>query len=284
MIATLAILLTALSAHAGCDDLPSYLERAEQALLEERAGDAAAALSDASVSFACGPLAEPELLSRYGLAEGALAMAQGELPRARLSFSAAYRVAPDHWPVDYGIKPFIQYQAAAQDWTAEATIKLHPQPLLRIAALDGQLNSFPATTLAGLHLVQVGTSEQEVEFATFVRVEPDDTYLVLLDLLPLDGSERVVQEVVTLPAAGQEPADRARMERRHPPALLASGALAAGLAATSATLALLQTGQMQSASDEAALNQAFARQQTHAQATYVTGGLAALGLGLYLVF
>jgi len=287
VILALPILALANLAHAACDEAPLYVERAEQAVLEGRLADATQALKDATVAWTCGPNAEPEVLARFWLAEGALAMAEGDLARARLSFSAAYRVAPDLWPIDYGVKPYIQYQAAAEEWTGQATIKLHPQPVARLSLLDGQPASYPATTVAGLHLVQLGRSEQHMEFASFVKVEQDDTFLVLTELEPVSEEELAAAPAPPSPVMSDLAAPQApsiRRERDHPPALLASSGVALALAGTSAAMAFRQTAAMQEAPTEAKLHQAYARQQTYAQATWVLGGLGAVGLGLYLVF
>lgn len=280
----MSALLTALLVgvvHAACDDAPLYIERAEQAVLSGRRQDAARALDDARVAWACGPAAESQVLARYWLAEGALVLADGDPVRARLSFSAAYREAPDFWPVDYGIQSFIQYQAAAQEWTGEAGIKLHPDPGARQCLLDGRPASFPTACTAGLHLVQIGQDPEAMELAAFVAVQPGETFLLLTELAP-PGETRTDQPATA--SAPRPVGHRVRRHPSHPPALLISSGLSAALAGGAAWMAVRQTAVMESTTSEAELHQAFARQQTYAQATWALGGLSATGLGLYLVF
>jgi hypothetical protein len=273
MIATALLLLLA-PARAGCDQVEQFVARAEQAVLEDRLEDAGRALRDVEVAFSCGPVVDPDLLVRFWLAQGARETLLGDVRAAALAFRSASMLAPDHWPVDYGIKPFIQYKAASELWLAEGSVQLHPDPGERITALDGELVSFPAPALEGLHLVQVGAGREAMEFASIVRVQPDEPTMVLTGL-PAPGvaeersSARTPRPVVKV--------------RTGPQRTLRAGALVVGgsaalLAGGGVVLTRAQDDVMRAQGSQEELDAVYARQQRYAAATWGLTGLSVLGL------
>lgn len=279
MSATLLLLAAALgTADAGCDEAEAFVARAEQAVLEERLDDAAGALRDAEVAFSCGPLAEPDLLVRFWLAQGARETRLGDVRAAAVSFRAAATLAPDHWPIDYGIKSFIQYKAASELWLGEGNIQLHPAPEGRIAALDGVVTSFPVTTLEGLHLVQVGQSVEAMEFASLVTVQSAEPTMVLTGLEPLvDGV------AVAAPVPEPKPTLRMRGVERHGLRVgaLVVGGTAAVMAGGGALLARAQDDVMREQTTQALLDAEYARQQRYAAITWSLAGVSAVGITLH---
>ncbi|MFH1468936.1 MAG: hypothetical protein ABIO70_31410 [Pseudomonadota bacterium] len=278
----IAALLLALPVFADCDDALAYVARAEQAVLTAQPEEARQALADAAVAWACGPVVDPSLLARYWNAEGALAMGDGDLTRARLSFAAAWRIAPDSWPVDYGIKPYIQYKAAAEEWTGVGVLKLHPEPAGRLAFLDGAAASFPAEASAGLHLVQVGATPEHMELASFAMVAASGTAMVLMNLDPVPtvtaapGALPVEPPPVVLPHPTGPP------QRQR--ALLGVAGVSAVLAGGAMFMAQRETEGLLTAQHEAQLDGAFARQVAWSQVAVALGGTAGVSLVLYAVF
>ncbi len=273
-----ALLLLAATAHGSCDEAPQFVQAAEQAILEERLDQASEFLKNAEVAFSCGPLVEPALLNRYWLAEGALRTRLGDTRQAGLSFAAAARLVPGHWPLDYGIKSYVQFMAASEHWLRESSLRLHPEPEQRLTALDGAETEFPAVVLEGLHLVQVGADLRAVEFASFVLVSADEPFLVMTGLEPL---ARAMAQVEAEEQA-QEPATR--HQRRHHPAFLVAGGVTAALAGGAALAARSQDGAMEDATSVDQLNTAYERQQIYNNSIYYLLGGTALGVGLFLVF
>ncbi len=269
-----ALLVALSSAHAGCDDVEQYVEHAEAAVLEQRLEDAGQALRDAEVAFSCGPVVRPELLVRFWLAQGARETSLGDVRAAALSFRSASMLAPDHWPIDYGIKPFIQYKAAAELWLAEGSIQLHPDPGERVTALDGTVVSFPAPALEGIHLVQVGANPEAMEFAAIVKVQADEPTMVLTGLeapgaVLRDGPARTPKPVVKI---------RTGTRKKARAAAFVVGGSAALLAGGGALLTRAQDDVMREQSIQADLDAIYARQQRYAAATWGLTGLSVVGL------
>ncbi len=277
MSAVLMTLVTLSSVQAGCDDMGDYVSKAEQAVLEERLDEAGAALRDAEVAFACGPVVDPDLLVRFWLAQGARETAKGDVRAAAVSFRAAATLAPEHWPVDYGIKPYIQYKAAAELWLGEGSIQLHPEPGERITALDGTVTSFPAAALEGLHLVQVGSSVEAMEFAALVRVQADEPAMVLTGL-GAPGEARAAAARAPSPSPSLKVRSQGRRRARIGAALL--GGTAAALAGGAAVLSVGQDDVMRAQTSQEDLDAAFARQKQLATATWGLAGISALGITL----
>ncbi len=276
MIGLLLAVAVVAPAQAGCDDAEEFVALAEQAVLEDRISDAIVALRDAEVAFSCGPVVDKVLLVRFWLAQGARETKDGDVRAAAVSFRSASMLAPDPWPVDYGIKPSIQYKAAAELWLGEGSIQLHPDPGSRVTALDGELVSFPAPALEGLHLVQIGQSADEMEFAALVRVMADEPTMVLTEL-------EVAREDAVAAAVDPDPIIQ-RDRRGLRVGSLVVGGSAAVLAGGAAYMARAQDDVMREQSTQAELDAIYARQQGYAAATWGLAGLSAVGLTLHFVF
>ncbi len=273
------LLALALSApvQAGCDEAEDFVARAETAVLEERLEDAGNALRDAEVAFSCGPLVESDLLVRFWLAQGARETQRGDVRAAALSFRSASMLAPDHWPVDYGIKSFIQYKAAAELWLGQGSIQLHPEPGERVTALDGAVVSFPAPALEGLHLLQIGPSAEAMEFASFIHVQPDEPTMVLTGLTAPAVGQAEVAPVETDPSLRVHRGSRRAVRI----SALVVGGTAAALAGGGAVLTRAQDDVMREQTTQADLDAAYERQQTYAAATWGLAGLGVVGVTLH---
>lgn len=281
MTALVLALVLAAPVHAGCDEAESFVARAEQAVLEERLDDAGSALRDAEVAFSCGLVVDPELLVRFWLAQGSRETKLGDVRAAALSFRSASMLAPEHWPVDYGIKPYIQYKAAAELWLAEGSVQLHPDPGVRVTALDGAIVTFPAPTLEGLHLVQVGSSAEAMEFASIVRVQADEPTMVLTGLeSPAVAGAAAPEPVVTLAKTNMRVRGPARRTVRV--GAMVVGGTAALLAGGGVLLTRAQDDVMRQQTTQADLDAAYARQQAYAATTWGLVGLTTVGLTLTL--
>ena len=280
MIAAVLALALAAPVHAGCDDADAFVGRAEQAVLEERLDEAGAALRDAEVAFSCGPLAPPDLLVRFWLAQGARETLLGDVRAAAISFRSAATLAPDHWPIDYGIKPYIQYKAASELWLAQGSVQLHPDPGMRVTALDGAIVVFPAPALEGLHLVQVGPSAQAMEFASFVRVQPDEPTMVLTGL-PAPAADGSTSHEPVVRLAKPRMKVRGPGQRAVRIGALAVGGTAAVLAGGGAWLAHAQDDVMREQTTQVDLDAVYARQQAYAAATWGLAGLSVVGLSVH---
>ena len=253
-----------LSTAWACPDATQAVVQAEGAVLELRAEEAEAALTDAVAGFACGPEASPELVARFFLAQGMTAGLADYSQDA--DFRAAHRAEPSVWVTDYGPVNYGAWQEAGGKVLEDGTLRLTPTPTVRRVWIDGR-PATPETTLeSGRHLVQVGTLGK-MEFAEVVSVPADRELLLDTGLTP-------IRVELPTPAAPE-------VQRSVNPLLVGAGGAAA--AAVGVSLAgMTQTGAMREAPDEATLNQAYSRQKTLLYTSYALGAVSAVTFTVYL--
>lgn len=208
----LLILVGAASAQEECPDRLErldLLDAAERATVEADLPTADEKLRALEAAFSCGPLAEPELLGRMWLVEGAWLELQGDAEAAGDSWRAAQRIAPGRWAEDFGTKLRGAYESAnrvAQGGTS--VISLDP-PLFRwIGAVDGVVvEEFPVTVPPGLHLVQVGPDVDHVQFARILLAFPDTPSVVVTGLVEptSDGAPAPEPVAEVVPAEPAKP-------------------------------------------------------------------------------
>ncbi|MEQ1571756.1 MAG: hypothetical protein ABMA64_39370, partial [Myxococcota bacterium] len=201
------------AAAADAPPCPTRLERldmidaAEQELILTNLDAARQRLRQLEAAFACGTIAESEVLGRLWLAQGAISGLSGKPGDAIEPWRSAGRVSAGRWVAEYGQVLRDQYELAIDAPTPEMSTLVLDPPLFRwMGAVDGQVVEFPAQVPAGLHLVQVGADELNVAFARMVVTEP--------------GEEVLVQTGISEPSnfvAAPEPAPETAPARSRPP-------------------------------------------------------------------
>lgn len=308
------LLLAALSplAHAECDDLATLIENAEQAVVEARTDDAGATLRQAEAALTCSTVPAPALLARMWLAEGTRAYMQGDEKVARLAFAAAARVAPELWVDSYGPQVRQVYQASADFDSGQGSVRIHPNPQGWSTTLDGTPVSYPVQAASGLHVVQVGRTAQQTEYAEVFFLPKDETYFILTGLedtpiVSMTAAEPVPTEPTpTQPAtvepdpapaepavAEATPVEPTPLEAQplpdpkpagggfSSPVFLVLGGATAALAGGAAVAALMQDPQMETAVNVDSLDRIYSRQKSFAYASYSMAGVATASLGLH---
>jgi hypothetical protein len=263
------------AAWATCPDPAAGVATAERAVVEARFDDAEAALAQAEAGFVCGDPADPDVLARMWMAEGAWLVLQDRNDEAKESFAAAKRVSPDLWNADYGDRIRAVYDES-RDSGEMGQLSLRPAPDAYAAYLDGDEAVFPRSAEAGLHLIQVGPRTKAAQFGKVVALMPGDTLVVTTDLVEVAPAPTPV--AVTQPV----PTDEPTTTTRSPALLIVSGA-ALALAAGSAGLALAQNGAMKNATTTEELDAAFARQKAFGATSYGLLGVGAVGGTLHFV-
>lgn len=181
------------------------LDDAERALVEADLDTTDRKLRELETALSCGSLAEEELLGRLWLVEAAWLTMQGNGIAAGDSWRAAARVSPGRWIEDFGKQLRESYEAATgEPPTGKAQLKLDP-PLFRwVGAVDGRVVEFPAELSPGLHLVQVGSSEDQIRFSRMVVAYPSIPIVVATGLVePL--TDFIGTPVPTEPVPDQKP-------------------------------------------------------------------------------
>jgi hypothetical protein len=310
MISMLWMAAFAPLAHADCDDFATLVQSAETAVSGGRVDEAAATLRQAELSLACSPVPSPALLGRMWLAEGTRAYMQGDEKVSRLAFAAAARVAPDLWIDSYGPAVEKIYRTASSHDSGNGSVRIHPNPDGWSTTLDGSAVSFPADAPSGLHLLQVGRSADQTDYAEIFFLPRDDTYFVLTGLednpiatvaqvepeppveptppvepeAPAEVEPPAVAEVVPVPLEAQPlPDPTPAGPGFSSPVFLVVGGAAAVVAGGTAIGALAQNSRMEYSSELTldSHDRTFARQKALGYTSYGMMGLAAAGLGLH---
>ncbi|MEN0060719.1 MAG: hypothetical protein AAGA48_01145 [Myxococcota bacterium] len=175
------------TAHAQCVDQPTRITEVESAVLEGRDADALKAVSRLLESFGCGPLANAETLARMWLAQAVLFDNSGETLAANDALLAAAELSPATWVDGYGLAMRVrQLRLMAReslDDRPKGNVEI--EPVGYVTGIDGtRYDRFPARIPAGLHLVQVGPSVNEMKHAELVDVLPETDLVVVTNLPP----------------------------------------------------------------------------------------------------
>ncbi len=311
MLSLLLAAALAAPVQAACDDVPTLIGRAEQAVIDGRLEAASATISQVESALGCAPVPAAELLARMWLADGTSAYLAGDEMVANLAFAAAARVAPETWVEGYGEQVRGVYQQAAQAEAASGDIRLHPDPKGLSATLDGVDTEFPTEAPSGLHLVQVGQTPHHTEYAEIFYLQPGQTTFIMTGVEPAaepavvepepveaPATEPVAEQPIEEPAVAEPVAEPAAEPLVPPPVtpepqpraglsspvFLVLGGAAAAVAGGAGVVAKAQDGQMESAPNHDSLDRAYQRQQTFAYASYGLAGVAALSVTLHFVF
>lgn len=274
-LCALAALVPATAA-AECPAVVLLLDHAEQAILEGRLDDYPALADEVDAAFACGPAASPKQVARAFLIQGAHQHFTGSAEGATLSFASARRLHPDGWNPVYGGELKAIYDASLSqvpDGLGQITVAPEPHPAL-LAVVDGEVSSLPAAVPVGFHLVQI-TEVGGPALAAQRALVLDPGESVALNLGPLQP--RPVEQPVTATAT---PAG-AKKKPLWP--LLAAGG-AAVLGGGAAWWASAQDAQMETAGSVGDLDAAYGRQQALNATAWTFGGLAAAGVGVWVVW
>ena len=168
---TLAGLLASSPAHAECEEPVSQLDSAQRAVLSADLDGARQHIDRALAALGCMEgVADPSLLARIWLVEGALATFEGDEAGAALAWAAAHRVSPALWIEDYGMRLRRAYDAASAFEPGTGVVTLDPPLGAAEGFIDGPWAVFPADTQAGLHAIQVVSPEGETVFGGVVFV------------------------------------------------------------------------------------------------------------------
>jgi hypothetical protein len=297
MLSLLWFAILAPLAQAECDDFAALVESAEQAVVESRTEAAGATLRQAEAALGCSAVPAPALLARMWLAEGTRAYMQGDEKVARLAFAAAARVAPDLWVDSYGPQVKSIYTAAAGHESAIGSVRIHPDPEGWSTTLDGLAVDFPADAPSGLHLIQVGHSADNTDYAEIFFLPPGDTYFILTGLedTPIVSMAAADPDPVVDPQpdataqADPQPLEAQPLPDPKPagegfgsPVFLVLGGAAAAVAGGAAIAALAQDQQMEAAVNIDSLDRSFARQKSFATVSYSAAGVAVASVGVHV--
>ncbi|MCA9492422.1 MAG: hypothetical protein KC621_20960 [Myxococcales bacterium] len=201
------------------DDRLDLIDSAERSLVEADVDAAEATRRELEAALGCGAVANPEMLARMWLVEGALLSLGGDETTAAASWQAAARVSPGTWNPDLGDMLRTIYETALQTSPSGSTpLSVEPELFRWIGAVDGEvITRFPITVDPGLHLVQVGASEDDVRFARIVMAFPDTPVVVVTGLVEPTKEEPKPEPVAENPppeiAPPPEPVE-------HPPVSL----------------------------------------------------------------
>lgn len=128
----------------------------ENHLFNDRFAEGLQLLTAAERTFDCAAPPTRDQLGRFWLARGTLEYLQNHKNEAIESFAAANTLHPELWVDNYGTRMRRVYDDAAVGVSGEGTVNIAADLEAGLTAyLDGQAVSFPATTRAGLHLIQV---------------------------------------------------------------------------------------------------------------------------------
>lgn len=189
------------------DDRLDLMDAAERSLVEADVEAAETSRRELEAALGCGAVANPELLARMWLVEGALLTLAGDEATAAASWQAAARVSPGTWNPDLGDMLRTTYESALQTSASGSTpLSIEPELFRWIGAVDGEvITRFPITVDPGLHLVQVGANEDDVRFARIVMAFPDTPVVVVTGLVePTKDEPRPAPTAVT-PSPEAEP-------------------------------------------------------------------------------
>ncbi|MEM6927843.1 MAG: hypothetical protein AAF602_13005, partial [Myxococcota bacterium] len=111
----------------------------------------------------------------------------GEIQAANEALLAAAELSPSTWVDGYGLAMRVrQIRLMARESLAtrpRGSVEIEPEGY--VTGIDGaRYDRFPARIPAGLHLVQVGPSEQEMKHAELVDVSADTELVVVTGLAP----------------------------------------------------------------------------------------------------
>ncbi len=200
-------LLFALSfAHGEPCENPEWIaNEVEEYIANYMLDEALAALERADTSWGCSDVANPAVLARLYLAQGAVSYFMEEPLQSRLGFMAAYRTAPEVWTSFYGEDARALYDAqAAMPALSDGTIKFLPVPVGYNVYIDGAPLGESSGVQAGLHLVQIEIPDGDMVFAERLTVLESSEVLVATGLRPGPPKTANANDAVMSAAMGEE--------------------------------------------------------------------------------
>jgi hypothetical protein len=266
-------------AWGNCEDAQVLMVEAEQAVLEARLDDANEILGRLVDSFACGPIASPELLGQMWITEGVALWFGGDRGGAMESFAAASREVPDLWREEYGELLRKQYQQAAVIENEPGEIKLSPPLDTYWGAVDGRIVHFPIVASGGLHLVQAGPPGGPAEFGRIAFLSPQESLDLQTGLVEKESPGEVFDVEPVAEPKGQTLPEK----KKAVPAFLLGAGAAGALAITSAVLAVSETKVMKTAETMETLDAAHTRQRVFGVSCLALTGVSATGVVLHFV-
>jgi hypothetical protein len=238
-----------------CVPPSEVLERAEQALIDLRLETLPSLEARLEQSWACGPVAQVEDLSRAWLVQAAAQEIQGSQEQAEAAWQAAAILSPETWNPRLGPALRQQYEHAVALPTlpmGQLSLNQDLPSSLRIY-VDGTETVMPTDVAVGPHLVQVVRGGSSSRGATLLRVAPNEQVQIDVDQFTLPPSQP------------------------RPSWSLATAGASLGLAAGTAWMARVQSQVMREAPNQESLNRAFTRQKLLAATSYGLGGLSIAG-------
>ena len=279
MFAWIWMLLGSVAAFAQtpCEDVAPLVDQAEQAIFQVRFDVAEGLLSRAEKGMACGALADPELLARLWLAEGAMYSFSGDDVGSFHAFQAAIRVAPRMWVSNYGAHLRERYDEAFNTTVGKGFIDFEPQLAFYEGAVDGVvLTEFPAEVSEGLHLVQVRPPSGTVVFGRVVFVDGDSTARVRTGITEIAPPTLAVSPVVVRTET-VVPILKPPRKKWH---WLIAGATAGAFAGGAALLAFNEKSVIGRAQTAQQVRGAHGRQVGFAVTAYTLAAVSATGITL----
>ncbi|HHO51301.1 MAG TPA: hypothetical protein ENK18_10610 [Deltaproteobacteria bacterium] len=158
------------------------LDEAERSVVEADLASTARILDELEAALSCGTIAEPELLGRTWLVEGALLTLEGDPEAAADAWRAAARVAPGLWVEDFGGTLREAYEIATDHTPRMSSVRVEPPLFQFMGFVDGRPASFPHPVEAGLHVIQIGPDIDQIQFARVLLVFPDAPSVVITGL------------------------------------------------------------------------------------------------------
>lgn len=205
-------------AHAAdCADPVDEVARAEDLVLFADLEGTRSALGRVEQALGCSGPAEPLLLGRMWLVEGALYADSGDVTSAAVSFAAAGRVAPGLWIEALGPERKKVYDASqpkAPEKSGQVAVDA-PPGVTGTIWVDGLSRTDPLVLPAGVWLIQFG-ADGLASFARIVLVAPDQVLHVEVPPAPMAQGEA---SALTQAAAATEPSPPARPVAAPDPAV-----------------------------------------------------------------
>ena len=273
-------LLIAAAFATDCADPVALVDDTEQAILEARWDDAWDLLDSTEVALGCSDAPSPRTLARLWIAEGVLHASTGDNASADDAFSAAARMDADAWNPDFGPAMKARFDATRGRQPVPGRIELRPELERFVGLIDGQVESFPVSVPAGLHLVQVGPEGEAMRFAKLLFLPPGENAVIdhgVDETLP----ESPVIATPTVPGPPPTPPTETRPTKARRTPLLIAGSAALAVGVLGSVAATTQNSSMRSATDLDSLDAAYGRQKALAYTSYGMFGTGGALLGLY---
>lgn len=166
-----------------CADPLPLIEDFEQSVIDGRYQDALQISEALEEAFGCGSLADPRHMARMWQVEAILALHhEGDEDASDDALLAAGRLSTEDWVEEYGAELRARQLELLLSSTDSPKSRIILEPPLasgHVGAIDGRtIEAFPALVNSGLHLLQVGTTPEQIVFAEVVVLSPESDLVI----------------------------------------------------------------------------------------------------------